>query len=417
VRRALEGTPGRLRAAGVGTVLACLLFALLGGSAFQARGGALDRARSDAAQLVRVQQIATDLVKADSAFTTGYLSFGSEPTAQLQEYRAAVADAAEKIATASAANPADAAELAVVSRALAGYTAEVASARAANRQGFPVAAGYLRRASVLLRSEVDGKPNALPTLQRLVEDNTARVEASFAAARAAVWRLVGAALVALATLAVVQVWLARRTRRVLNLPLVAASVLVLAAVVVGSVVAARTQSSTNRVQDTPYAATLALSGARIAAFTGKSNESIALIYLGTGGDYATPEKTYGQDVATATTQLGTAASRSAGPVGQDALAAWTGLHDQRWQQAQTDWLGAVTQAIAPVSEQASANAQFDAFDTASDAALTTQAEAVASGLGDSRGGLVVTGWAVLVLGMLAAAAAWWGLSQRLEEYR
>ena len=46
-----------------------------------------------------------------------------------------------------------------------------------------------------------------------------------------------------------------------------------------------------------------------------------------------------------------------------------------------------------------------------------QADAVAKDLAASRTSLVVTGWLALVLGLLAAGAAWWGISIRLGEYR
>ena len=44
--RAFENTPGRLRLAGLVSVVVCLIFALLGANAFRNRGDALDAART-----------------------------------------------------------------------------------------------------------------------------------------------------------------------------------------------------------------------------------------------------------------------------------------------------------------------------------------------------------------------------------
>jgi len=70
-------------------------------------------------------------------------------------------------------------------------------------------------------------------------------------------------------LGAVQVWLARTTRRYLNLPLVAASAAVVLVLIAGGLVMAAAQRSANDVKDGSYAATLALAKARIAAYSGK----------------------------------------------------------------------------------------------------------------------------------------------------
>ena len=78
---AFEGTPGELRLAAIVGVLVCLVFAVLGGNAFRARGNALDQARASTEQLVRVQQIATDLTQADAIVTNAFLKGPTRPPA------------------------------------------------------------------------------------------------------------------------------------------------------------------------------------------------------------------------------------------------------------------------------------------------------------------------------------------------
>jgi hypothetical protein len=411
ISNALEGTPGRLRIAAIVAVLACAAFALLGASAFQARGNALAEARSDAAQLVRVQQIATSVVKADSLFTNGYLAYGLDPTDQLNAYDDAIATASRSIAEASRANPADAADLAVVNDALTQYTARVAAARANNAQGNQVATGYLRQAANLLRQGTTS-PNMLPTLQKLITANTQRVDDAYATSSWAVLRLALAALLALGGLVAVQVWLARHTHRYLNTPLAAATVAVALVLAGGAVVMVNAQSRANSIRDGAYTSTLALAKARIGAYTAKSNESISLIYIGTGGPYATSEGLYASSLADVRTQLAKVTGVDSGAA---KLAPWDTLHATIYARAQTDWPGAVKAGIDTGTD--SVNEAFAAFDKATDAALTSQASAVDDGLGGSHGALVALGWLTLVVGLIAAGAAWAGISQRLEEYR
>jgi len=73
VRSAFEGTPGRLRLAGIVTVLAGLVFGLFAYVAASNRSDAIASARADAAQLVRVQSIRTNLVLADANLTNAFL--------------------------------------------------------------------------------------------------------------------------------------------------------------------------------------------------------------------------------------------------------------------------------------------------------------------------------------------------------
>ena len=112
VREALAGTPGRMRVVAVLAVVVTLGFGLGAGQAFRSASGALERAGADAAQVVRVQDIQTNLVQADAAATNAFLVGGLEPAAQRTTYDEAVAEASALIAAAARAQPADGAALA-----------------------------------------------------------------------------------------------------------------------------------------------------------------------------------------------------------------------------------------------------------------------------------------------------------------
>ena len=411
VRAAMAGTPGRLRAVGIVSVVATLLFGLAAGQAFRSADGALGRAAANADQLVRIQAIQTNVVQADADATNAFLVGGLEPPAQRADYTGAIASASELIAQAAQHQPADGAALGALNQSLVTYTSQVEQARANNRQALPVGAQYLKSASADLRAE------ALPLLTNLGEANNARVTEEFdRAARAALW-LVVAGVLALAVLVLSLVWLARRTRRYLNLPLVVATAGVLVVLVVGAFVMAGAQSRANDVRATSYTALRSLAEARIAANAAKSDASISFLYLRTGGSFATYKSDYDAKVL----QVGQSLQRAGSAAPSDSttdFVTWRKAADTIFTTDFTtrpdDWIKAAN-AMAKVDEPF--NKPFLALDDALAHQIGTEADKVGTGLDDGRAPIVVLGWAALVVGLLAAVGSWAGIAQRLEDYR
>src|SRR5712692_7114710 len=169
VRSAASTTPGRMRAVSLG-VLGCILL----------------------------------------AWALGFAAVGSRQKAQDQLAQVATAGGASAKATAS---------IRTIAESAATYSGLVESARANNRQGFPVGAGYLRRANTLVSGTV------IPTAETLHQESLLRLNSGYGAASSSV-ATVGAAAVAvvlLVALVAAQVFLRRRTNRVLNVGLVAAT--------------------------------------------------------------------------------------------------------------------------------------------------------------------------------------------------
>ena len=409
VREALAGTPGRMRVVAVLAVVVTLGFGLGAGQAFRSASGALERARADAAQVVRVQDIHTDLVQADAAATNAFLVGGLEPAGQRATYDAAVADASARITRAARAQPADGEALAAVNASLVRYAAGVEQARANNRQGLPVGAQYLTEASAGLRAA----GGALTQLDATVTANRERVQQELDAAKRALLWLVLPGLLALLVLAGAMLWMAVRTHRYVNLPLAGATLAVLVGLVAGWVVLAGVASRVDEVRDGPYAAALATAQARVAGFDAKAQESLTLIKRGSGGDF---EKAW---------ERSSKQARSGSSDAQDLTDT-----DLRWEDYASahralrglddggQWEQAVTAATTPGGTgPASTTRPFRAFDRAThDLLVSTSGEASAR-LAAPGGWLVLAGALGLLLGLLAAAASWWGVSQRLQEYR
>ena len=272
----LEGTPGRLRIAAVLAILACLVFGLAGGAAFRGWGGALADARADSAQLVRIQTVQNDLVKADAAASNAYLAGGNEDPQLRATYDAAIAEAA-RLLTQPAATAEDTATLQDVVAALVTYNGLVQQARANNLQGLQVGAAYLRQAGDVLREEI------VLDLQKVSQADQRRVADAYGRMDLYSALLVGAAVLALAALLAVQAWLARRTRRIINAPLAIATLAVVVGIIAGLGVLAGAAGTATRTAQGPYAATVALASARTAAFDAKAQESLGLIARGNAG--------------------------------------------------------------------------------------------------------------------------------------
>lgn len=408
MRSSFEGTPGRLKALGAVTVVAALLFGLMAGYSFRAADGALARAGANADQLVRIQAIQNSAVQADAGATNAFLVGGLEPPAERAEYTAAIGSASRLIAEAAQKQPADGPALGALNEALLGYASEIEQARANNRQALPIGAQYLRNASAGLRAD------ALPPLTSLVEANNERVAAEFDNARNSLWWLAVFGVLALAVLGFALVWLARRTRRYVNLPLAAGAAIVLVTLLAGAAGLVGIGTRVDTVQDGVYAATVSTAQARIAGFDAKSNESLGLIARGSGAAF---EESWEKSDGVVRDQL---ANLDANPAANDLeplpWADYAAVHAQiRLLDDGGRWDDAVK--LATGAGGGTSNATFASFDQISGEQLSSFGEKTASQLDDAGGWLPLASVLGLLAGVVAALCAWWGVSLRLEEYR
>lgn len=405
----LATTPGRLALATTVAVVACLLLGVTGFLAGTSQSAALHDAQRDAAQLVGTQELRNDLVSADATATNAFLVGGLEPTEARARYEASLSEAAQAVPSlaATARGEGETTDLETISDSVQRYAGLVESARANNRQGFPVGAAYLDQASAALRDEV------LPTLDDVAVSTSERVDDDLTSVSLA-QALLLLVLLALVALGAVQLWLARRTHRVLNTGLAAASV----ALLVGGVVAAAAVLGGNGVARSvasgPYAATVATSQALSLATDAKSMESFTLIKRGSGADF---EESYQTSLAGAQDLLAEAQDAvDGGTRSQDLLAAWDAEHTEiRALDDGGEWDDAVAAATSTADD--SAGAAFAAFsDHARSEVDATSASAV-SRLGSAATTAQIAAWVALVLGVAGAVAAAAGMNVRLKEYR
>ena len=404
----LFGTPGRLREFGALTVIVSLLFGLAAGQAFRSADGALERAAANSDQVVRIQEIQTNVVQADAVATNAFLVGGLEPASQRETYTTSIATASGLIAEAAQHQPADGAALAALNTALVSYAGQIEQARANNRQGLPIGAQYLRAASADLRAD------ALPLLANLGEANDARVAQEFARAGQALWWLVVPGLLTLAALGLALWWIARRTRRYVNVPLAAAAVVVLTTLVAGAAGLLAVKSDVDTTRDGVYAATRSTATVRTAGFDAKANESLTLIARGSGAAFQEAWLASSELVGAELTNLED--NPAGGSLDPQLWADYVAVHEEiRALDDSGDWDAAV--ALATGTGEGTGNTTFAAFDADSAEGLDSLSRQTADQLDGTGGWLPVAGVLGVLVGLLAAGLSWWGISQRLEEYR
>jgi hypothetical protein len=400
-RPATRSTPQRLQLLSSGVVALGILVALVGAVTFGVLASVLGRAQADTAQLVRVQSIETNLLSADASATNAFLVGGLEPAAQRATYDRALRDTSALIAQASRAQPADAAALAVLNQQVLDYDASIEQARANNRQGFPVGAQYLRLASGQLRSA------ALPVLDELVAANADRADQRMRVGWGYLFPVV--CLLGLAALVAAQLWLARRFHRRINPGLLAASVVLLLALV-GSMIGLSVLSShVGSTRTGSFADVNAAAGARIGANNAKANESLTLIARGSGQSFEQAWSSAGDRVQNELDVL------DAPPL----TAAWDGYTAVHRAIRRLDdggrWEEAVQQATG--TGATSANARFAVLDSGLTKTLQDNSAASTTALGRERPGLVVAALVSLLAGLAAALLGRRGVAARLREYR
>ncbi|WP_462188712.1 MULTISPECIES: hypothetical protein [unclassified Frankia] len=421
VRRRAATPPGRLRLLSVLVVLALVaLWATVLG-ATQTRRHAIDTlAKDSGASFIAAQSLRAELSAADATAARAFLAGGVEPPGQRPAYARSIAAASDRVVDlARAGSPRQ--PLAVLSAQLPVYTGLVERARANNRLGLAVGGAYLRQASALMRDTI------LPAADALAATGATDIDHGYR--RASSWHqvlLVGAVGAAtLAGLVALQVRLFRRTHRILNPPLLAATALT--AIILGLTLTAFGVERGRLVEsrDHGYVPMTLTAQARVLALRAWGDESLSLVAHGNsvelGEDARAAAARLGYDGRGRRTGTGVLPATVAlrGPDGPARAAlepAWRGYQatSLRVGNLVSD-VGGFQQAVAVALGEGTTS--FTRFDDASEAVFTTSRtrfEARLSAAGEALSRLPLG--ATVALG-LAAALAFVGIQLRINDYR
>jgi hypothetical protein len=363
---------------------------------------------------VGAQDLYRSLSDADATAATAFLTNGAERTELRQRYLddLARASAALTVATRDA-DDADTARLAVLTDQLPVYTGLVETARSYNRMGVPLGGAYMREASALMRQTL------LPQAQGLFASAQGRVDGAQRDATGFPWPVLLLGLLTVGGLIYTQVLIARRTNRVFNVGLVAASLVALLVLAWSATALSATADRVDAGRGEGSALVSALADGRRLALQARADEALTLIARGNGAAF---EKDYARVMDDLTGVLGTAAGRA--PEADQARIEQAREHVERWRSLHTDmralddkgdYLAAVAKATA--TGEADLAGVFGQFDTAMTGALAAANDRVDRQAG--RGGRALTGLEIALLLLTAGlvAAVVLGFRPRIKEYR
>ncbi|WP_234334619.1 hypothetical protein [Streptomyces sp. NRRL B-1347] len=436
LRKAATTEPGRLRV--IGAVVAALVLAFGAVTTWETTS------RADAADRVlhRSQPLSADaaaiyrsLADANTAASTGFLGGGQEPADIRERYQRDIERASEKLATAAAnagsgGNGSSAAAISALNKLLPQYTSLIERARANNRQGLPLGGAYLRYANDTMQTRM------LPAAEKLYKAENQRLDDDYADAEPYPWAALSLGALALAALVWTQRRNYRRTNRVFNAGLLAASTaaaVVLLWLVVGHTVA---RSGLSTSYDDGVRSLTVLNDARISSLKARGNENLTLVSRGAetteeGKDkFDTAYQQQMRRLAGDSGLLAQAARLADDDAGKrpvataaDNVTVWKDRHKSarasddagRYEAALDKVIGSGGAKGGPGS--ASTGESFDNVDAALDTALAHEQREFQRAAEDGKGAMAGLPVGAAVLAVLGATGAVLGIGRRLSEYR
>jgi hypothetical protein len=408
-------TPGRILT--IGVVLAALVIA----SAFATSTTINDRQQALTTVLNHTEplsfaagQLYTTLSVADAAAATAFIA-GAEPRDVRQRYEQAITDASVAVTRASSGLTDEPMVqlLGRVNAELSVYTGLVETARTNNRAGNPVGSSYLSEASSLMQTQM------LPEAQRLYEQTSSRVDAETTASA----RIPGPViLVVLATLlfgAFANRWLARRTRRRVNIGFVAGGLAVLIMLIwVGTALVISTADSRS-AKDTAAESLKTVTNLAITAQQARADETLSLIRR---GDEDVRKQSYYKRIDTMEQQLSDYLSRNDAvdkthlSDAEQLLRKWRAADDRINAYIAVGNYQAATQVALGTGEDDSTPA-FDKLDAALSKGIEEGRNQLRNDILNARRVLSGATVGAAALSVAAALAVALGLWPRLSEYR
>jgi CHASE3 domain sensor protein len=435
IRESATTEPGRLRI--IGAVLALLVVAFGAVTAWQisARSTAADNVVHHSAPLsADAAEIYRSLADADATVAGGFLVGGQPPAADDKRYQADIRTAATLIAQAAAnsdGSPEARAQISRLNQQLSPYTTLVATAQADNRQGLPLGGAYLRYADAQMRMP----GGLLDSANKLYKTENSRLSSDYSDAKALPYASWVLGVLALAALLWMQRRNYRRTNRVFNQGLLAASAA--SAVVLLWLVAGHTLARAGLDDSYTHGAKSmqVLNNARIAVLQARGDENLTLVARGSGDAYqdsyakgmvtlaGTDPKGVGGELAKALALADKTAGRTPVDTAIKNVQTWRARHTlAHTSDGNGDYTTAVAQVIGGKDGNgktvtATTKQSFSAVDDSLAQAVAQEQKEFQKSADDGRGALSLLPLGAALLAVLAAAGALLGIGRRLSEYR
>jgi len=415
VRARLATTPGRLVLVSILIIVGAVCFGAIATGAEQSRERAAKAARSQTEPLlVHAKDLYTSLSDANATVATGLLSGGVETAANRNRYLADLriaTNALSALASESGTSAAAPVALNTIADQLPLYSGLVETARANNRQGFPIGAAYLRRAVQL------SKTSMLPAADRIYSTEAQRLQEDYhtGSATATLVTFAVASAVALILLVLAQWYVTRISRRILNVGMLVATVALASVAVWGVVGLIGEQNALSRAQQHGSDPVEVLSATTVLLSRAQGDLSLALVNRGTDEtdqlDFTAVERVLPPltgEMSALARRTGTTAAANRFDSDYASYQAQT----KRIQELQNK--GELQPALQ--LEQPTANIS-DRLSSDLDGQIQAAQGRFKSAAADATSALGGLAFAIPVITVLAAVAALLGLRQRINEYR
>jgi hypothetical protein len=419
-RLAATSTPAKLSLLRAVFIVVAVVFAVAGAFGVNRRSNAINDVRTASSQLLALQDIQVRIVHADAIASSSYLRSGQEDPAQRTAYLDEIAKAGDELVSVSgAATASDLAQLSEASRLLGSYVGLVEQARANNRQGFPVGATYQRQANGIVSNSDPKTPDIVSSLQAVEASQRDQINDNLASAhRAGVW-LHLSGWVVLAALVAGSLWMWRTFRRIFNVPIAIAALVLFVLLVIGGTTQAGAASDADDAVSHQLAGADDAAQARAAAFEARSQEALTLINRGNGAanelNWQVGDSIVSQELLNG---LGIGGTQSEDA--NDAYVSYGNAHREiRSLDDSGSWDAAVAISLGekPTSTNVNAVTAFDDFDQIADQIVTSQGADASARLSDAVSPLKTLRNIVFLAGLAVAALASLGCGRRLKEYR
>ena len=408
-------TPRRLRIVSIALAIVAVTAGVVGGVAMLSRQDAANTAVGTAEPLVvDAQTLYVVMADANTTIAGGFLAGPVVPTSvqsgfdqDMSNASAALAAASQRAGTGSDVSQ----QLATLTSALPIYGEKIATAEEYNRQGFPVGAAYLTEANNLMRTTLLPAASNLYAIEqaRLAHDDDRASSSTLVAVV-----LILLAIVVLAAL-MMHIDVARRFRRVINVGLAVAILLVVGVGVWAVVAAVASGGAVSAAEHRGSSPLAALTEARILTQQARADDELTLVTRDSDSSYQKDYATTAAKLATlwvAPAQGWTSVERSDLST---AAGAWSTYGDWHNTIRSNDQSGHLPDAIS--EDQSNAAPAAALVDAPLRAGVST---AVTSfGRDDRSASTDLSGLALgcLVLMVIAAAAVLIGVEPRIREYR
>jgi hypothetical protein len=429
LRATSSTTPGRLRLASIAVVVALVVMWAIVFTSATRRDNNVNGIRGQTEPVVlSTQRIHTALSQADASAANSFLAGGIEPVSGRLRYLDGLATATNEIAAVSShveTSRSAQKDFRTITQLLPVYNGFVEQARANNRQGNTVGSSYLRYASRIMQQQI------LPATDRLYNLNATRLDSQYR--HSTYWSdvvlTVALGALVLGALIVTQVFIFRHTNRVLNIPLVVATGLVVIAIGWALFAFVSQRSHMVDARDRGNVPLTLLSSTRTLASQARGDTSLSLIARGNGAqfdsDYESAVRQMGfndsgqlQHAGTMVEALHVTPSASLGDVkrASSSLGQYLRLNEQVRSAGATGHFDTAAR-LALATGPGTANDAFDRFGTSITKATTASRSKFEQLIDTAHSRLSGLPLGLTLLLLVAGVLALVGLQFRINEYQ